>query len=824
MSGPFGSSQWMYTTEEYEIEKSVRLSNQDSGYLQIDNDGSTGSRTTWTISMWVKIIAQGEVMYLWEGGETDSNTNRIFARFSDIGLLRVSEASTVRLETTQKFVDPGSWHHFVFKCDTTNGTADDRFQIFHNGELITEYGTRNNFSQNDNVGIGKAEKITLGYTHVDSTLPFDGYFSEVHYVDGTALNASSFGSTDGTWGHWKPKKYGGSYGTNGFFLEFKQSGTSQNSSGIGADTSGNDKHLAVSSIATHDVMLDNPTNNFSVMASNGYQCATAFRDGGLFIRDSGTALGLSTIRPTSGKWYWEVDLDGRYSGSPYWGAFFSPDDEDGDSNDYDASSEANVKIVSYSGGANFITIEGGTLNASHGAWPADHIWGFAYDVDAGKLWISKNGDFTAVGVSGSNPSTATNPAATGLGSHCIPAFGPIGSTSTQFNAFLRANFGADGTFAGAQSSGGESDDNGYGDFKYDVPSGFLSICTKNLPEPAVKPAEYFNNVKYSGNSTDNRSITGVGFQPDWVWVKHRDHGTNHSNNLADVLRGGTKILYTNTTDAEETITTSIKSFDTDGFTLGDGDPVNDTGVNYISWNWKAGGSGSSNSNGSITSSVSAAAEAGFSIVSYTGNGSDNATVGHGLSSKPDVVLTKRRDSTSHWLINDWSGDYANKLKLNDTEVVSSSNSFVKDASSTTFTLGTDADVNANNGTYIAYCFHSVEGYCNIGKYNGNGSTDGPFVYTGFRPAWIMYKSKDDADVWTIVDSVRDPFNSEAQRQLRPEHGGSETVRSGGVHDIQFCSNGFKVSHNGDAAINANGSDFIYMAFAETPLKYANGSR
>ena len=410
MSGPFGSSQWMYTTEEYEIEKSVRLSNQDSGYLQIDNDGSTGSRTTWTISMWVKIIAQGEVMYLWEGGETDSNTNRIFARFSDIGLLRVSEASTVRLETTQKFVDPGSWHHFVFKCDTTNGTADDRFQIFHNGELITEYGTRNNFSQNDNVGIGKAEKITLGYTHVDSTLPFDGYFSEVHYVDGTALNASSFGSTDGTWGHWKPKKYGGSYGTNGFFLEFKQSGTSQNSSGIGADTSGNDKHLAVSSIATHDVMLDNPTNNFSVMASNGYQCATAFRDGGLFIRDSGTALGLSTIRPTSGKWYWEVDLDGRYSGSPYWGAFFSPDDEDGDSNDYDASSEANVKIVSYSGGANFITIEGGTLNASHGAWPADHIWGFAYDVDAGKLWISKNGDFTAVGVSGSNPSTATNPA------------------------------------------------------------------------------------------------------------------------------------------------------------------------------------------------------------------------------------------------------------------------------------------------------------------------------------------------------------------------------------------------------------------------------
>ena len=821
MSGPLGSSQWMYASDDYEIEKSVRLTNQDTGYLQIDNDGSTGSRTTWTISMWVKMIAQGEVMYLWEGGETDSNTNRIFARFSDIGLLRVSEASTVRLETTQKFVDPASWHHFVFKCDTTNSTADDRFQIFHNGELITDYGTRNNFSQNDNVGIGKAEKITLGYTHVDSTLPFDGYFSEVHYVDGTALNASSFGSTDGTWGHWKPKKYGGSYGTNGFFLEFKQTGTSQNSSGIGADTSGNDKHLAVSGIASHDVMLDNPTNNFSVIASNGYQCATAFRDGGLLVRDSGTALGLSTIRPTSGKWYWEVDLDGRYAGSPYWGAFFSPDDEDGDSNDYDASSEANVKIVSYSGGSNFITIEGGTLNASHGTWPADHIWGFAYDVDAGKLWISKNGDFTAVGVSGSNPATATNPAATGLPKHCIPAFGPIGSTSTTYNAFVRANFGADGTFAGAQTSGGQSDDNGYGDFKYDVPAGFLSICTKNLPEPAVKPQEHFNTVLYTGNATA-RSITGVGFQPDFVWNKTRS--ANQNNFLYDAVRGASKDLRSNQVGTEGT-SDAVTAFNADGFSVGSGNDGNENNTTYVNWNWKANGSGSANTDGSINSTVSANTDAGFSIVAYTGNTTAGATVGHGLSKAPEVIITKSRAGTTGWLFGHESTTWEKYLVLNTTAAKSDQTSIWNDTApdASVFTLGSDTFGNSAN-TRIAYCWHSVEGFSSIGKYNGNGSADGPFVYTGFRPAWIMYKSEDDADVWTIVDNKRDPFNSESQKQLRPDDSATETARTGGVHDIQFCSNGFKVSHAGDAAINNNGSDFIYMAFAETPLKYANGSR
>ena len=507
----------------------------------------------------------------------------------------------------------------------------------------------------------------------------------------------SFGST-GAYGEWKPKKYGGSYGTNGFYLEFKQTGTSQNSSGIGADTSGNDKHLAVSGIASHDVMLDNPTNNFSVIASNGYQCATAFRDGGLLVRDSGTALGLSTIRPTSGKWYWEVDLDGRYAGSPYWGAFFSPDDEDGDSNDYDASSEANVKIVSYSGGSNFITIEGGTLNASHGTWPADHIWGFAYDVDAGKLWISKNGDFTAVGVSGSNPATATNPAATGLGSHCIPAFGPIGSTSTQFNAFLRANFGADGTFAGAQTSGGESDDNGYGDFKYDVPAGFLSICTKNLPEPAVKPQEHFNTVLYTGNATA-RSITGVGFQPDFVWNKTRS--ANQNNFLYDAVRGASKDLRSNQVGTEGT-SDAVTAFNADGFSVGSGNDGNENNTTYVNWNWKANGSGSANTDGSInTTDTSVNTDAGFSIITYVANGTAGHTIPHHLGAAPSMVICKSRSENRGFPIQHiglTSAAYAIFLSQNNAEAEQFSSGSTNTwnntaASSTVVTLGNNANNN-----------------------------------------------------------------------------------------------------------------------------------
>ena len=815
MSGPLGSSQWMYTTEEYEIEKSVRFISDDDSRLYW-TPSSAGNRRTWTYSAWIKLGKLGIQRSILSATGSEYTDIRVSSNHNLVFYIDDTSSPGYSLYSTALLRDPSAWYHIVIAFDTTQGTEANRVKIYINGQQLSAFDSTSYPAQNYEGTINNNIVHSIGKRNMGNGHVYDGYLSEVHFIDGTALSASSFGQT-GAYGEWKPKKYGGSYGTNGFFFEFKQTGTSQNSSGIGADTSGNDNHWAVSNIASHDVMLDNPTNNFSVMASNDYGGATAFRDGGLFIRDSGTVLGLSTIRPTSGKWYWEVDLDGRYSGSPYWGALFSPANEDGDSHDYDAIGTSNVRIVSYSGGA-FITVEGGTLNASHGPWPHDHIWGFAYDVDAGKLWISKNGDFTAVGVSGSNPSTATNPAATGLGSHCIPAFGPIGSTSTQFNAFLRANFGADGTFAGAQTSGGESDDNGYGDFKYDVPSGFLSICTKNLPEPPVKPRKNFNTILYTG--TGASASHTLGFRPNLVWGKKRNAGQNHwlINDVGDV----NKWLATDNSNDEGTEANGT-TFDANGFTTASNDLFYNNGGNYVVWAWKGNGTGTAvtNESGSLDSTVSANTSAGISIINYQGNATSGATFGHGLSSAPELVIVKNRDSDGFGWVSGWTAlTFEKNLVLNTTDGVGDETGQWNDTatSSTLITLGSDNGTNKSGDDFICFAFHSVDGFSRFGKYNGNGSADGDFIYTGFKPKFVIIKSLASSTPWMIFDSERDSFNPVSTYLLTYNNAAEGSAPSSNA--IDFCSNGFK-QRGSHADMNSNGQDYVYMAFADIPLKYAN---
>lgn len=815
MSGPLGSSQWMYTTEEYEIEKSVRFISDDDSRLYW-TPSSAGNRRTWTYSAWIKLGKLGIQRSILSATGSEYTDIRVSSNHNLVFYIDDTSSPGYSLYSTALLRDPSAWYHIVIAFDTTQGTEANRVKIYINGQQLSAFDSTSYPAQNYEGTINNNIVHSIGKRNMGNGHVYDGYLSEVHFIDGTALSASSFGQT-GAYGEWKPKKYGGSYGTNGFFFEFKQTGTSQNSSGIGADTSGNDNHWAVSNIASHDVMLDNPTNNFSVMASNDYGGATAFRDGGLFIRDSGTVLGLSTIRPTSGKWYWEVDLDGRYSGSPYWGALFSPANEDGDSHDYDAIGTSNVRIVSYSGG-DFITVEGGTLNASHGPWPHDHIWGFAYDVDAGKLWISKNGDFTAVGVSGSNPSTATNPAATGLGSHCIPAFGPIGSTSTQFNAFLRANFGADGTFAGAQTSGGESDDNGYGDFKYDVPSGFLSICTKNLPEPPVKPRKNFNTILYTG--TGASASHTLGFRPNLVWGKKRNAGQNHwlINDVGDV----NKWLATDNSNDEGTESNGT-TFDANGFTTASNDLFYNNGGNYVVWAWKGNGTGTAvtNESGSLDSTVSANTSAGISIINYQGNATSGATFGHGLSSAPELVIVKNRDSDGFGWVSGWTAlTFEKNLVLNTTDGVGDETGQWNDTatSSTLITLGSDNGTNKSGDDFICFAFHSVDGFSRFGKYNGNGSADGDFIYTGFKPKFVIIKSLASSTPWMIFDSERDSFNPVSTYLLTYNNAAEGSAPSSNA--IDFCSNGFK-QRGSHADMNSNGQDYVYMAFADIPLKYAN---
>ncbi len=335
-----------------------------------------------------------------------------------------------------------------------------------------------------------------------------------------------------------------------------------------------------------------------------------------------------------------------------------------------------------------------------------------------------------------------------------------------------------------------------------------------------KPSDYFNTKLYTGNGGTNAQ-TGVGFQPDFTWIKARSNAENH--NLFDVVRGVTKRIRSNGSEAEDTRTTSLTAFGTDGFTLGSDSQVNTNGWTFASWNWLAANSqGSSNTDGSInTTYTSVNTTAGFSISKYTGNTTNGATVGHGLGAVPDMIIGKDLSDTSAWGV--WHKDLTNagyRLTL-DTSAGQSDDTALFGGSSrtaptsTVFSLGSGGGLNGPNAN-VVYCFTSIKGYSKFGSYTGNGNSDGTFVYTGFKPAWVMTKRTDTTSSWDIHDTKRDTFNV-ASKHLLAEDSGVE----GNTAILDILSNGFKFrSSNADR--NASGGTYIYMAFAEAPLVGTNG--
>jgi hypothetical protein len=331
-----------------------------------------------------------------------------------------------------------------------------------------------------------------------------------------------------------------------------------------------------------------------------------------------------------------------------------------------------------------------------------------------------------------------------------------------------------------------------------------------------KPQDHFNTKLYSGNGSTN-AITGVGFQPDFIWIKGRS-GTyaTENHNVYDSTRGTTKFLIPNGTTASTTDANSLTAFGTDGFTLGVRGDVNGASTEYLSYNWKAnGGTTSSNTDGSITSTVQANTTAGFSIVSYTGNLTDGATVGHGLSTAPDVIIFKNLSDTQYWVVyhKDLGGANnhlrldSNAAKRNDLNMFSSTA-----PTSSVFELGNKEQVNGSGNSMIAYCFAPIKGYSKFGTYTGAGA--GAFIYTGFKPAWVMWK-KTALENWGVSNSVVDTFN-QVDKRIRPDGSNAELSSTA----VDFLSNGFKFrSTSGEW--NASGSTYIYMAFAEAPVVGTN---
>jgi hypothetical protein len=785
------------------IQRSLRFNRDDAAHLTYTPASASTDRTKITISAWVKKCGIEQEQNIFHAGT--SSDGRATLRYYHSGGLdclsffaRVSGSFILQVDSSAKFRDTNAWYHVVARCDTTNGTAN----IYVNGEDQT-LATSTKPSGSQNLPWFNNIEHQIGERGYDGSGTYmNGYMAEINVIQGQALDPSYFGFTDPVTGIWMPKRYEGTYG-DGFYLDFSDN-TSTTTLGIDKSPNGND--FTLNNFNVHDSVKDTPTNAFCTMnlldKSAGAQLTTT--NGNLRVY---TSHGFRTMRGTfgvsSGKWYWEARLIS-------WASSFigvTGGDEDITSTSRGAETSNSATIRQNTG-----NLRTNGSDASYGNSQANgDVLGFALDMDNGKFYISENGTFYNSG----DPANGTNAGKTGLTGTVFPSASPYDGKSCYFN------FGQDDTFDGNETSQGNTDGNGQGKFKYAPPTGFLSLCTANLPTATsiLRPQRHFETLLYTATG-NAMSVTGLEFKPDFIWQKARTGSSSHYHYWFDSVRGGRYGLQSNTNGAEfdsgsnTNIVFKHGGFDMVASTGGQG---NASSASYVAWCWKAGGAAVSNANGNITSSVSVNEEAGFSIVSYTGNGSNGQTVGHGLTQAPQWIILKARDATQNWRVwhHSLASDGSKRLLLDATNA-SEDASFLNDTAptSTVFTLGNADDAwNANDDKYIAYCWHEVPGFSKFGSYTGNGSADGPYIDMGFRPAWVMIKRTSGTDSWLIMDNKRD-IDNPVGNTLAANSSGAENVDTGGI-PTDFLSNGFKCRGSG-GDFNGDGETYVYMAFAEQP--------
>jgi len=547
------------------------------------------------------------------------------------------------------------------------------------------------------------------------------------------------------------------------------------------------------------------------MASSGNFCtlnrlpySTSFRSnlgkGNLFSNPGNNCMGFGTMALTSGKkWYMEGIAQNAYNTTM---GIFEVNDANTIQNSLNTFYYNNTSYKSafyHRDGTKYID----GSNSSYGAtFAIGDVIGMAVDLESATNTIT----FYKNNASQGSFNLGTN----GLDYLFCMARGTSGG-----GWFM--NFGQDSTFGGNKTAGGNADANSFGDFFYAVPSGHLAVCSANLGidsniDPAQTdndiPSKQFGVVTYTGNGTA-RSFTGLGFQPDMLWIKMRNSGDH--GKITDSVRGVQKALISNTTGAETTDTNGVTAFGTDGFSIGSGNQYNLNEYNFVAWCWRGnGGTTASNSNGSITSTVQANTAAGFSIATYTSPGSGtNHTVGHGLSDV-DFIITKDRDSTFNWYC------FHKSVPDKTYRLNSGSEHSYSNWSMGSTTWGSE-DGYTHNSTdkFVAYCWQNVEGMQKFGSYTGNGNSDGPFVYLGFRPRLLVLKRTTSSGYWNVFDSARSTSNP-----VNKYLSWNSTDAEADGADVDFLSNGFKVRSTA-SGVNTNGTTYLYMAWADVPFKYNN---
>ena len=580
-----------------------------------------------------------------------------------------------------------------------------------------------------------------------------------------------------------------------------------------------------------DVLEDTPLDDFAKWNLNDKSENMAIQHGGLGLEPTfGSANTIVRAdMALTGKHYWEILGYAGLGNSA--GYHLGVSTHNAEKLDGHASAWHTHGLMADASNGEIQSSIGGDLGSNLSGETAfqDGIIGFAVDVPNGTLQVFKDG--TSLGTI-THASITSPDIDVSLGGHPNiqspqPLFPSIKFISTSGGRKILANFGQDSSFGSRKTPQFNTDSKGRGDFAHAPPAGFLALCKSNLPETSIDGSKHFNTITWTGDNASPRSFTGVGFQPDLVWSKARSNAYYHW--IYDAVRtvGSAKGLGSSTTLAEggqgDAAYGYLSSLNADGFTATTGTTNNSdhnaTNVTYVAWNWKANGSGSSNTNGSTNSTVSANTDAGFSIVSYTGSSGPD-TIGHGLSKAPEMIIVKDRSSAQEWLVYHHSlTDAKDKYLRLDTTSAVADNTFWNDTAPTNqvFSVGDSQPVNSGHGdSYIAYCFHSVDGYSAVGSYVGNGNADGTFVYTGFRPKFILTKNSSASSTsWVLTDTSRSTYNVTSNALM------ADAVTAEQAYTyFDITSNGFK-ARNSSSWVNGSGNTIIYLAFAETPFKYSN---
>ena len=839
----------------YEIEQSWMSNVGNASYLKRDYGSAANSYTKWTFSTWIKNTSEnyagGGLWTAWDGSTQSDTSYGWMGLYQD--KLQVGGWNTTWRETNRVFRDVAAWYHIVVAIDTNESTADNRIRIYINGVEETNFATKNNPSTNTQMPWNKQQQHRLGAINPNAggtSYHFGGYMAETQVIDGSQLTPSSFGETDSDTGQWIPKEYEGTYPAYSFYLKYV-------SGAIGTDSSGQGLNYTPVNLANWNVTLDTPTNNFATVNSVEPYNSTVSTlvTGNLNIKAATYSSGnygnhaLTIPIPESGKWYIEwlsgvqagggnVSSVGISSGN-YFGLLIP---NQGNAPHTFSSSTA-MTMDTYSNEAHIY--DGGSSVASASSLTAtSYVCAIAIDVDNNKFWGGYDNGSGITWLNSGNPATGANGASHTYTNESIVYASTAVNGGNSNKSYIIINSGAVGTFVNYKTAGGNTDGNGIGNFFYAPPSGFLALCTKNLPEPSIKlPKEHFNSVGYAGTG-GNQTVTGVGHEPDAIWIKNRGNSSNHQiHNTVAGLQHGMYPNLANQTEGDGSGANRPGVTNADGFTiLGSANNLNANGYNYSAFCWKGGTNTTVSESGSGTSRINACTysanpTAGFSIIEYTGSNDEisngqHTKLTHGLNQGPDYVMIIQTDSGNNWCImssamvgvssgyygyNDWHLNMDGYDAVDGGHYVCST-----DPDSNYFYLGNDNLVNDDGGDqYICYAWHSVPGFSKAGNYYGNGaSEDGPMVYTGFRPRFVLAKRESGSGTsWFMWDRSFSDYHSnvlDVAMWASDVNGATQHAE----YEIDFLSNGFKIrGQNGGS--NNSGSNYLYLAFADAPFKYSN---